>query len=126
MNLAAAGWAHRLAISLRAAQAQEHVLRGSIGHELLDHGEVGDHFEPLTISSTGCQWRAIPQDLPPRSIELAGLASARLPFGVPDPLLCGASAVALYTGGLWPAAALELTAADPGKLVAELFAIGCR
>jgi hypothetical protein len=60
------------------------------------------------------------------ALELAGTASARLPFGMPDPVLCGASAVALYTGGLWPVSALELTAADPQKLVAELFAIGCR
>jgi hypothetical protein len=60
------------------------------------------------------------------ALELAGTASVRLPFGMPDPVLCGASAVALYTGGLWPVTALELTVADPKKLVAELFAIGCR
>jgi hypothetical protein len=60
------------------------------------------------------------------ALELAGAASARLPFGMPDPILRGASAVALYTGGLWPVTALELTVANPGRLVAELFAIGCR
>jgi hypothetical protein len=60
------------------------------------------------------------------ALELAGTASARLPFGTPDPVLCGASAVALYTGGLWPVTTLELTVADPQKLVAELFALGCR
>jgi hypothetical protein len=34
------------------------------------------------------------------AMELAGLATARLPFGVPDPVMGGAAAVALYTGGL--------------------------
>jgi hypothetical protein len=62
-----------------------------------------------------------------RRCSFAGMGIiARLPFGMPDPVLSGASAVALYTGGLWPVTALELTVADPGKLVAELFAIGCR
>jgi hypothetical protein len=60
------------------------------------------------------------------ALELAGLATARLPFGVPDPVMCGAAAVALYTGGLWPATTLEVTAVDQGKLVAELFALGFR
>jgi hypothetical protein len=60
------------------------------------------------------------------TLELAGLASARLPFGVPDPVLRGAAAVALYTGGLWPAASLEIATVDEAKLVAELFAIGFR
>jgi hypothetical protein len=60
------------------------------------------------------------------ALELAGTASARLPFGTPDPVLRGASAVALYTGGLWPVTALELTIPDPQKLAAELFAVGCR
>jgi hypothetical protein len=60
------------------------------------------------------------------ALELAGMASARLPFGTSDPVLCGASAVALYTGGLWLATALELSVADPQKLAAELFALGCR
>jgi hypothetical protein len=60
------------------------------------------------------------------ALELAGQATARLPFGVPDPVLCGAAAVALYTGGLWPATTLEVTAVDQRKLVAELFALGFR
>jgi hypothetical protein len=53
-------------------------------------------------------------------------AGARLPLGVPDPVLCGASAVELYTGGLWPAADLEVLAADTRLLTAELFAVGFR
>jgi hypothetical protein len=60
------------------------------------------------------------------AMELAARASARLPFGVPDPVMGGAAAVALYTGSLWPATALEMTTADEGALVAELFAVGFR
>jgi hypothetical protein len=55
-----------------------------------------------------------------------GLAAARLPFGVPDPILCGASAVALYTGNLWPIDELQVIAADTRPLTAELFAVGFR
>jgi hypothetical protein len=60
------------------------------------------------------------------AMELAGQASARLPFGVADPVMGGAAAVALYTGGLWPVTALEMTTVDEGALVAELFAVGFR
>jgi hypothetical protein len=60
------------------------------------------------------------------AMELAGQASARLPFGVPDPMMGGAAAVALYTGGLWPVTALEMATVDEGALVAELFAVGFR
>ena len=60
------------------------------------------------------------------AMELAALASARLPFGVPDPVMGGAAAVALYTGGLWPVAALEMTTVDEGALVTALFAVGFR
>src|ERR1700710_2128224 len=60
------------------------------------------------------------------AMELAALASARLPFGVPDPVMGGAAAVALYTGGLWPVTALEITTVDEGKMIAELFAVGFR
>ena len=58
------------------------------------------------------------------AMELAALASARLPFGVPDPVMGGAAAVALYTGGLWPVTALEMATVDERKLIAELFAVG--
>jgi hypothetical protein len=60
------------------------------------------------------------------AMDLAALASARLPFGVPDPVMGGAAAVALYTGGLWPVTALDMTTVDEAKLVAELFAVGFR
>jgi hypothetical protein len=60
------------------------------------------------------------------AMELAAQASVRLPFGVPDPVMGGAAAVALYTGGLWPVTALEMTTVDERKLVAELFAVGFR
>ena len=61
-----------------------------------------------------------------RCVAVARLAAARLPFGVPDPILCGASAVALYTGDLWPVDELQVIAADAGPLTAELFAVGFR
>ena len=60
------------------------------------------------------------------ALQLLGQAAARLPFGVPDPILCGASAVALYTGGLWPVGELQVIAADTRPLTAELFAAGFR
>jgi hypothetical protein len=60
------------------------------------------------------------------AMDLAAQASARLPFGVPDPVMGGAAAVALYTGGLWPATARTMTTADAGPLVAALFAVGFR
>jgi hypothetical protein len=60
------------------------------------------------------------------ALQLLGQAAARLPFGVPDPILCGSSAVALYTGDLWPVGELQLIAADARPLTAELFAVGFR
>ena len=60
------------------------------------------------------------------ALQLLGLAAARLPVGVPDPILCGASAVALYTGDLWPVDELQVIAADTRPLTAELFAAGFR
>jgi hypothetical protein len=58
------------------------------------------------------------------ALQLLGQAAARLPFGVPDPILCGTSAVALYTGDLWPVDELQVIAADTRPLTAELFAAG--
>ena len=60
------------------------------------------------------------------ALQLLGQAAARLPFGVPDPILCGASAVALYTGDLWPVDELQVIAADTRPLTTELFAAGFR
>ena len=60
------------------------------------------------------------------ALGLLARAAARLPFGVPDPVLSGAAAVELYAGGLWSAAALEVLAEDAARLTAELFAVGFR
>lgn len=60
------------------------------------------------------------------ALRSLGTAVARLPFGVPDPVICDAAAVELYTGGLWPCANLELHTAEARPLVAELFAVGFR
>jgi hypothetical protein len=49
------------------------------------------------------------------ALALLAQAGARLPFGVPDPVLCSGSAVELYTGGLWSAADLEVVASDAGS-----------
>src|SRR5580698_5895357 len=60
------------------------------------------------------------------AMELLAQASARLPFGVPDPVLWGGSAVELYAGGLWPAGNLEVVGTDARLLTFELFAVGFR
>src|ERR1700758_5151074 len=60
------------------------------------------------------------------ALQLVAQASARLPVGVPDPVLHGSSAIELYTGGLWSAADLELYTVEPGPLIAELFGMGFR
>lgn len=60
------------------------------------------------------------------ALELLAQAVARLPFGVPDPVLWGGSAVELYTGGLWPAADIEVVGSDARLLTFELFAAGFR
>jgi hypothetical protein len=60
------------------------------------------------------------------ALRLLGQAVTRLPFGVSDPILCGVSAVALYTGDLWPVGELQVIAADTRPLTAELFAAGFR
>ena len=60
------------------------------------------------------------------ALQLVAQASARLPVGVPDPVLHGSSAIELYTGGLWSGADLELYTVEPGPLIAELFGMGFR
>jgi hypothetical protein len=60
------------------------------------------------------------------ALQLLGQAAARLPFGVPDPILWGASAVALFTGDLWLVGELQVIAADTRPLTAELVAAGFR
>jgi hypothetical protein len=66
------------------------------------------------------RWRASFID----ALQLLGQAAARLPVGVPDPVLCGEAAIELYIGGLWATDDLELHAAQPRLLTAELFAVG--
>jgi hypothetical protein len=58
------------------------------------------------------------------ALQLVG--SARLPFGVPDPVLHGSAAIELYTDGLWSAADLDLYTLEPRSLIAELFGMGFR
>ena len=53
-------------------------------------------------------------------------AGERLPVGASDPVLSGAAAVELYSGGLWPTPELEVTSPSPRLLIAELFAAGFR
>jgi hypothetical protein len=53
-------------------------------------------------------------------------AAARLPVGVLDPALSGASAIELYTGGQWSTPDIELVCEDPRPLVSELFVDGFR
>jgi hypothetical protein len=60
------------------------------------------------------------------ALGLLARAAARVPFGVPDPVLSGASAVELYSGSLWSAAGLEVLAEDAARLTAELFTVGFR
>ena len=60
------------------------------------------------------------------ALRLVGEAAARLPVGASDPILCGESAVELYTGGLWASDDLELYVVQPRLLTAELFAVGFR
>ena len=60
------------------------------------------------------------------ALQLVGQASARLPFGVPVPVLHGSSAIELYTGGRWSAADLDLYTLEPRPLIAELFGLGFR
>src|SRR5271166_2119847 len=67
-------------------------------------------------------WRASFID----ALQLVGEAAAVLPVGASDPVLCGESAVELYTGGLWATDDLELYVLQPRLLTAELFGVGFR
>jgi hypothetical protein len=60
------------------------------------------------------------------ALQLVGEAAARLPVGASDPVLCGESAVELYTGGLWATDDLELYVLQPRLMTAELFGVGFR
>jgi hypothetical protein len=60
------------------------------------------------------------------TLNVLAQAAARLPVCALDPVLSGASAVELYTGGLWSTRDLELVCADARPLMTELFASGFR
>ena len=51
-------------------------------------------------------------------------AAERLPVGTADPVLSGAAAVELYSGGLWSTTELEVISPSPRLLIVELFAAG--
>jgi hypothetical protein len=55
------------------------------------------------------------------TLQLLARAATRQPLGPPDPVLCGAAAVRLYTGDLWSAGYIEVLAADARTLIIELF-----
>ena len=60
------------------------------------------------------------------ALNVLAQAASRLPVGTLDPALSGASAVELYTGGLWSTRNVELLCAEARPLVVELFATGFR
>jgi hypothetical protein len=60
------------------------------------------------------------------TLQLLARPAVRQPLGPPDPVLCGAAAVRLYTGDLWSAGCLKVFTAAPQPLIAELFAAGFR
>src|ERR1700733_1876075 len=60
------------------------------------------------------------------TLQLLARAATRQPFGHPDPVLCGAAAVRLYTGDLWSAGCIEVFATEPRTLIIELFGAGFR
>ncbi len=76
----------------------------------------------MTIANDPIPWRARFV----AALKLLAQAAARLPLGIPDPTLSGASAVELYTGGLWSTPDIEMVCADARVLMAELFAAGFR
>lgn len=60
------------------------------------------------------------------ALNVLAQAAARLPVGVLDPALSGASAVELYTGGLWSTRDVELLCDEARPLIIELFTAGFR
>lgn len=60
------------------------------------------------------------------AISLLGQASADLPIGSSEPILVGAAAMALYSGGLWRSNDIELIMDTPRPLHETLFAKGFR
>jgi hypothetical protein len=60
------------------------------------------------------------------ALNVLALAAAHLPVGVADPILGDASAVELYTGGLWATPDVDLVCAEARPVMTELFATGFR
>ncbi len=60
------------------------------------------------------------------TLRLIGSAAARLPYGVPEPVLGDQAAVELYSGGLWSARQVELLTTEPRRLWTELMDVGFR
>jgi hypothetical protein len=60
------------------------------------------------------------------ALNAVAQAAVRLPVGVVDPALSGASALELYTGGQWSTSDVELVCADGRSLMTELFVDGFR
>jgi hypothetical protein len=60
------------------------------------------------------------------ALRLIGSAAARLPYGVPEPVLGGHAAIELYSGGHQLARDFELLTAEPRRLQAELMGTGFR
>jgi hypothetical protein len=58
------------------------------------------------------------------ALQIVGDVSGRLPYGISEPLLCGAAAISLYTGGLWRSAEVELWTTEPLALIVALIAEG--
>jgi hypothetical protein len=76
----------------------------------------------MTWESDGTLWRRSFVE----ALTLLARAAARLPVGALDPALSGASAVELYTGGLWSTPDLELLCGEARPLMTELVATGFR
>jgi hypothetical protein len=60
------------------------------------------------------------------ALRLIGLAAARLPYGMPEPVLGGEAVIELYSGGLWPTPQIELLTPEAQWLREELLEMGFR
>jgi hypothetical protein len=61
------------------------------------------------------------------AVRTIAASAARLPYGVPEPVLGGLAAIELYSGGLWPPTRqIELLTMDASRLRPELMEMGFR
>jgi len=60
------------------------------------------------------------------AVRTIAASAARLPYGVPEPVLGGLAAIELYSGGLWPTPQVELLTVDLCRLQDELIEAGFR